>query len=212
MAIHDIFLGGQRTPRGGFYEMLPSVEPLPNGAMTPATHKDGGNYSVTRHLFWKDEDNMPRTGASEGSRALCDYLQRNEIAAGDVLNLVIIPRHTSLLKVWWMVHKPLAGFTFDLQVRGNAQSLGGTLAAPVPIPLVTGVDASMAASDAEGCNLPSGLIGIDPTVQGDPNAEGIYFDQNDMLQMVITGLPDEGIGCSELMISPVFETYCRGAY
>lgn len=212
MPTHDLFLGGQRTPRGGFYEMLPQVEPKPNQAMTPATHKDGGNYSVTRHLFWKDDDDCPKTGASEGSRALADYLTREEILVNDVINLVIMPKHTSLLKVWWMIHEALDGFTFDLQIRGNAQSLGGTLAAPAPILLAEDVDASMVATDAEKCNIPSGLIGIDPAAQGDPLAEGIYFDQNDMLQLVVKTLPAAGISCSELMISPVLETYCRGAY
>ena len=212
MAQHDIFLGGQRTPRGGFYEMLPSTAPKQNQEMTPTTHKDGGNYSLSRHLFWNRPTDCPSTGASEGSAALCDYLSRNEIVEGDILNIVIMSRQTSLLKIWWMIHKPLAGFTFDLQIQGTSQSLGGTEAAPAPIVLAEDVDAGLAPSDALGCNFPSGLIGIDPAAQGDPLAEGIYFDQNDMLQLVVKTLPDEGISCSELIISPVIETYCRGAY
>lgn len=212
MAIHKIFQGGQRTPNNGFYQHFPTVDSHPNMAMTPATHKDGGNYSLSRHLFWNDEDNVPRTGASEGSRGLADYLSRNPIAAGDVLDIVELPRHTSLLKIWWLIQTPLAGFTFDLQVRGNAQSLGGTLAAPQSILLAEDVDGAQAASDADGCNPASGVIGIDPAAQGDPLAEGIYFDQNDMLQLVVKTLPAEGIACSELIISPVVESYCRGAY
>lgn len=211
MAEHNLFLGGQRTPRGGFYEMLPSADATPNQSMTPATHKEAAQFSLTRHLAWK-EDHCPKTGASQGSAALCDYLDRNVIAAGDVINLVIMSKHTSLLKVWWKIDAALTGFTFDLQVRGNAQSLGGTVTAPVPVVIATDVDGAQAPTDAEGCNFPSGVIGIDPAAQGDPLAEGIYFDQNDMLQLVVKTLPPEGIACSEIMVSPVVETYCEGSY
>lgn len=210
MAEHNIFLGGLST-RNWFYQGLPSTEQFPNGAMTGTTHKHQGRFSLNRHLAWKDTDCGPRTGYKPvGSLFLADYLAANEIAVGDVLNVMILPKQTSLLGVWWKVTTPLDGFTFDLQVRGNANSLGGTLAVPAPITLEAGLDGAVA--PIELGHIPSGLIGIDPAAQGDPNAPGMYFDQNDMLQMVIASLPPEGIACSDLTISAVMESYCEGDF
>ena len=212
MAEHNLFLGGLAT-MNGHYRGLPSVEQTPNGAMTPTTHKQQGRYSLLRDLAWKDDTGGPSTGESRGSRFLADYLSCNTLAVGDVLNLVIMPKWSSILGIWWMVHDPLPGFTFDLRLRGNANSLGGTPAVPVPLTLATGVDGGLVAPVAAGPGYaPTGLIGIDPAAQGDPLAPGIYFDQNDMLQLVITGLPPEGIACSRICIAPVMETYCEGSY
>jgi hypothetical protein len=211
MAEHNLFFGGARTPFNGFYQMLPSTPPNKNQDNPPTCHKSAGMFNLTRHLDWK-EDDCPKTGASTGSAALCDYLTRNVIAEGDILNIVIMSRHHSLMSIWWMIKEPLTGFTFDLQIKGCANSLGGTEAAPVPILLAADVDGSMVATDPEGCNLPSGVIGIDPAAQGDPLAPGIYFDQNDMLQLVVKTLPPEGIHCSSICISPQVIDHCAGAY
>lgn len=210
MAEHNIFLGGLST-RNWFYQGLPSAEQSPNGAMTGTTHKHNGRFSLNRHLIWKDTDCGPSTGCKPvGSLFLADYLANNEIKVGDTLNIMMLPKQTSLLGIWWKVTTPLAGFTFDIKVRGNANSLGGTLAAPVPLTLDTAFDAAVEA--VEDGHIPSGLIGIDPALQGDPLAPGIYFDQNDMLQLVVKTLPPEGIACSDITISAVVESYCEGSF
>lgn len=210
MAEHNIFLGGLST-RNWFYQGLPSTEQTPNGAMTGTTHKHQGRFSLNRHLIWKDSDCGPATGCKPvGSLFLADYIANHEIEVGDVLNIMMLPKQTSLLGVWWKVTAGLAGFTFDLRVRGNANSLGGTLAAPAPIALASGLDGAV--EPIEVGHVPSGLIGVDPAAQGDPLAPGIYFDQNDMLQLVVVSLPPEGIACSDLTISAVMESYCEGDF
>jgi hypothetical protein len=215
MAEHNLFLGGDRTKSCGFYEALPSQEMPPNGAMTGTTHKHNPTYSLTRHLAWKCPP-CPKTGQAEGSAFLANYLERETIVAGDILNLAIMPRMASLLKVWWQIKEPLDGFAFTLQVRGNAHSISGDptgdVASAAPIVLASAIDGAQGALDEEGCLLASGLIGIDPEAQGDPLCSGIYFDQNDMLQLVIESLPEDGIACSELCISPVIMDYCEGSY
>jgi hypothetical protein len=37
----------------------------------------------------------------------------------------------------------------------------------------------------------------------------LYFDQNDMLELHLTGLGPDGIACSDFVVSPVIQTYCR---
>lgn len=210
MAEHNIFLGGLST-RNWFYQGLPSTEQTPNGAMTGTTHKHQGRFSLNRHLIWKDSDCGPATGCKPvGSLFLADYIANHEIKVGDILNIMMLPKQTSLLGVWWKVTTPLEGFTFSLRARGNANSLGGALAAPAPRTIATALDG--AAAPVEDGHVPSGLIGIDPAMQGDPLAPGIYFDQNDMLQLVVDTLPPEGIACSDLTISAVMESYCEGSF
>lgn len=215
MAEHNIFLGGDRTKSCSFYEALPSTEMPPNGAMTGTTHKHNPTHSLTRHLAWKCPP-CPQTGEAYGSQFLANYLEREEIVAGDILNLAIMPRGTSLIKIWWQIKEPLDGFAFSLQVRGNAHSISGDptgdVASATAIPIIAGVDGAQGALDEEGCLLASGVLGIAPDLQGDPNCPGIYFDQNDMLQLVIESLPEDGIACSEMCISPVIMEYCEGSY
>jgi hypothetical protein len=81
---------------------------------------------------------------------------------------------------------------YDLVVRGNSASNGGTTAVPVPVIVATGISGATVGSD---------LIVL-PTP--------IYFDQNDMLEMRITAMGPQGIACLDLEIAPFIFAYQSG--
>ena len=213
MAEHDLFLGGQRTDIPE-YHMFPQKEYHPDQESAPTSHKDTVRYSLTRDLDFKFDDCCFATGEARGSQGLATYLDYyGPIVAGDVLNVSLLPRYTSLVKIWWLLKEPVEGLTVDIQVRGNANSLGGTLEAPVPVVLATDVDLGVAAPEDNECLLPSGLIGVPLDASNMPDCQGLYFDQNDMLHLVIKTLPEEAdLRCLRFCLSPVIDDYCEGSY
>jgi hypothetical protein len=98
---------------------------------------------------------------------------------------------SSLEKIWLNNAFAVPGLTFTLRVRGNSASNGGTITAPAPITIAT----------------------IDANVVGDrliTIPASIYFDQNDMLELVITALPVTGFDCLDMVVGPTMDEYCRG--
>lgn len=224
MATHNLFFGGQRT-NNPEWAMLPSVEPKPDEPMAPDNRGNPVLFSLNRRLIWSDccescgcgtepgPDACRCTAGSKkldgGSTALKQYLKHNAIAVGDVINAVILPRQTALMYLWWAVESPIDPFTFDVRVRGNAASLGGTIAAPVPFVVAAGIDGTVKGS---------GLIDVTTLNGGQP----LWLDQNDMLQVVINDLPavaapgdcspcsdGGGIKGSSIIISPIVLDPCR---
>lgn len=230
MATHDLFFGGQRT-NNPHWAMFPQVEPNPDDYMEPDARGTPIWFSLTRRLIWSPccascgcsaggcGCEAPQNAVAcacppsmrkidSGSAGLHHYLENNPIAVGDVINSVIIPKGSALVYLWYKVEKAITPFTFDIRVRGNAASLGGTTAAPVPFSLITGVD---------GTTVNEGLICVDTLNSGCP----LWFDQNDMIQVVVTDLPPQtnndcgaccpgGIAGSSIIISPVVMVPCRG--
>lgn len=191
MAIHDLFLGGARTD----FRYPPSIFPQKDVSPDCEMHADDtrGNilYSISRRLRWKEAYHPVNCG-TEGSDGLAQYIEANPIKVDDVINIAIIPRMYSLERVHVNIITGLAGFTFDVRVRGNAESLGGTVAVPAPVVLAAGVS---------GATIDSSLIVLPAP---------LYFNQNDMLQLVVKALPAAGIDCSDIQISPVVMRYCTG--
>lgn len=230
MATHNLFFGGQRA-YNLYGNMFPQVEPEPDGVMDPDARGTPVWFSLTRRLTFRDtctscggcSDACPGceptslctcSGSNRkldgGSQALRAYLENNVIAEGDIINSVIIPKGSALAYLWWKVANPVPGLVVDIRVRGNAASVGGTTEVPVPIVIAQDVDAGTCAE---------GLICVPPFNGCHP-----YFDQNDMLQVVIKTLPVDPAGCNDcgccdpcaglkklsLIVSPVVLFPCRG--
>lgn len=186
---HALFMGGARSPNLG-YSMFPSSDVTPDCPFEADNRRGPIRFSITRLLTFKEGCGPCGCSTDGGSPALCQYYEENVFAVDDVIETHILPRFSSLEKVWWNVEVPVPGLTFELRVRGNAASLGGTPTVPVPQVLGT-LDAGV---------VGNGLIVIPP----------MYLDQNDMLQLVITGYPTTGMECLRMMLSPVVEEFCRG--
>lgn len=230
MATHNLFRGGASTRRtSGFsFSMYPSAEVGPNDAMESAAHKTPVHFALTWGLAPGDpccRDNPCRTSFM----AQHAYFRELDtpLAVGDVINTVILPRFTSLIDLFYMNCCPQPGLVMELRVRGNSDSLGGTDEVPVPVTLATldfgevtwgsiiPIPAAPAGdgSPAAGGEPDEETGEIDPgdvLVAGQPGT--IFFNQNDMLQLVITSLPEDGIdmGCLRMALSPVVREYLRG--
>jgi hypothetical protein len=186
---HALFRGGSRT-NNPQYAMFPQVDVAPDDEFEADNRRGPIRFSITERITFKEGCGPCGCDQETGSQALAHYYKCNSIAVDDVIQTHILPRYASLEKVWWMNAKALPGATMQLRIRGNAASLGGTPAAPVPQVLHTFDLAT------EG----NGLLTF----------PAVYFDQNDMLELVVTGVPVGGLECMNLIISPVVEEYCRG--
>jgi hypothetical protein len=192
MTTHKLFLGGSRTPNLG-YAMFPSSDVTPDCEFESDNRRGPVAFSITRTLTFKDGCGPCgcQSDCGPGSQALQQYYECNTFAVDDIIQTHILPRLSSLERVWLNIITPVPGLTFELRVRGNAASLGGTVAAPVPQVLGT-IDAGVAGNSL--LTLPAPM----------------YLDQNDMLELVITGYPVGGIECLCMMVSPLVFEYCRG--
>lgn len=191
MATHPLFLGGGRTQTVYPPSMFPSRDVNPDDDMAVDNTRGDILFSNTRRLIWKEPFSVQSCNYI-GSDALSQYYTCNPIVTGDIIQTHILPRWSSLERIWINVEEAVAGFTFQLRVRGNSASNGGTTAVPVPINVGPVID--------------GGVVGSQLIVLPEP----IYFDQNDMLEMVLVAVPASGIECSNISISPVIMEYCRG--
>lgn len=213
MAEHNLFLGGdcpatvdQRRA------MLPSTEVARDFIpFEPAAHKGGiHRFALNRRLDFlgcktikekrpfhgKDaEPPKPVWNFGEqdfGSQALEQYLRDNTIAVDDILNIIALPNHCIIDRVIVEVCRPVDGVTFDLEIRN------GTVEEPEPIPVLAGIDAA----DPELCEL---IQLPEPYFTG---------KHNDMLRLVVTGLPDDPAKLCELCIeiTVMLDWTCSGFY
>lgn len=229
MAQHNLFRGGLSTRRNGWsFGMYPSADVGPNDFMEAASHQTPVDYAIT----WGLAPGNPCHEAPQRSSFMAQaaYFRELEtpLLVGDVINAVIMPRFSSLIDLHYINCCPQPGLTLQVRLRGNADSLGGSEASPVPLTIAT-IDlgevtwgsilqlptqpAAGDGSDAGGGEADEDTGVIDPGdvfMQGQPGT--IYFNQNDMLQLVITGLPEEGIDldCLRFAMTPVMREYLRG--
>lgn len=188
MAEHDLFMGGNRTRTTFPQSMFPQADVLPDQTFEADNRRGPIDFSITRRFVWKCHEAINKGCPDDAfSDGLAQYFECNTFEDGDIINSHILPRFSSLREVWINVVTPSAGLVVDLQVRGNAASVGGVQT------VATGIDFGTAGSQ---------LITLD---------EPIYFDQNDMLQIVLVeGVDADELQCSEIMVSPVVREYCRG--
>lgn len=210
MTTHILIQGGQRTSNPD-YAMYPGVLPGLNDVFETASHKGPAVYAATRVLDFDGGSlvtniNVPRVISPEswGSTALRHYSQRvAQIAAADVLQVAVMPRFSTLVRLHWIVAKVLSAGTADLRIKGLSTSVGAVLTLQAGIDLTT---------------VGSGLIDVQAANGGKP----LYFDQNDALEVVINSLPSGvtnadgtyggGIQGLALILTPIIEEYARGAF
>lgn len=206
---HNLHLGGLRTMNPE-WSMFPQTLPGLNDHTQVDNRRGPARFSNTR---WLDFDSSSLVQATmvpaqvspeaTGSAGLRNYIKHNEIVAGDVIVTHVLPRFTSLDKVHWAVAKCITPFKFDIRVRGQAASVG----APIVL-----------ASNIDGGVVSSGLIDV-VAVNG---GKTVYFDQNDVLEIVIKDMPANdlaadgtiaaGINGLGLAITAVQEEFFRGAF
>lgn len=212
MTEHNIFLGGDCPAtvdqRRG---QLPSVEvDRADPAFEPASHKGGiHRFALNRRLDFLGcktvkgkrpsfveggEPPKPIWNLGEldyGSQALEQYLRNNEIAVDDILNIVALPNRCIVDKIRIEVCRPVAGATFDLEIRN------GPVDAPKPV--------AVAAID-----------GGDETLHTLETLDPCFFtgSYNDMLRLVVTGLPEDPADLCELCIeiTVMLDWACAGFY
>lgn len=187
MAEHNLFFGGNRTTTTYPPSMLPSADVLPDQEFEADNRRGPIDFSLTRRFVWKEHAGINKGCPNDAfSDALSQYFACNTFADGDIINSHIMPRYSSLREIWVNVVTPAVGLTADIQVRGNAASVGG--------PQVVAAAVDLGVEGSQLITLPA----------------PIYFDQNDMLQLVLAGVDADQLECSEIMISPVVREYCRG--
>lgn len=212
MAEHNLFLGGD-CPDVITHKrnMLPSTEPARDARyFDPAAHKGGINRFVLNRKFdflgcktLGGKFPVQESGADPakpiwnqgekefGSVALEQYLRDNTIAVDDIINAIIIPADCIVTDVLVEVHRPVDGATFDVEIRN------GTVDDPAPIALtsIDGADGEL----------------YEHTVLETPFFSGRY---NDMVRLLVTGLPDDPAALCELSIEVkiVLDHVCVGSY
>jgi len=129
MTLHELYIGGPANTNSG-KKMFPAA--AFNNAVAPFTtmplaqHTETLVAALTRTLDFGTAQGRPN------DPALAEYVRTHTIAAGDVLNLIVIPANTLFLGVYCNIENPQAGvglsFTLD-----DSTTLGGInqLAAPV---------------------------------------------------------------------------------
>lgn len=198
MTTHNLFRGGMSTRKNGWsFAMFPSVEAGPDDAMESAAHKGPVHYALT----WGFAPGMSCEEAPQRSAFMAQqqYFREldAEIAVGDVINAVMLPRFSRLIDLVYMNCCPQEGLKANLVVRGNSASLGGTTEVPAPIVLA---------------EIDFGTLTWGTAINLAAFTKTPYFDQNDMLQLVITSVPAAGIdmNCLRFALSPVVREYFRG--
>lgn len=187
MADHYLFMGGP-GPNGGVApgtynaQMFPAK--LPGSTDELGIDARRGNkpeFLIQRRLVWKGHTG-PKYTSDPVSPGLHAYLQNNTIAAGDKLWIILVPKESELVRVWWRVKEPLPGFDFDLEF--DTDVAGGTN--------ITLTSAPINAATAD-----TGLIDVQAVNGGTP----AYTKTNGIIRLVINNLPAAGIGDSEVYVS-----------
>lgn len=219
MAEHNLFRGAGATSNPG-YRMLPSTDVEPDGVMEAAAHKTPVVFALSWGLA--PTEGLPFTGVRDGFKHQAEYFRCLDapLAVGDVIQAVIMPKFSTLFDLWYFNCEAIPGLEMELRVRGNADSLGGTAAAPAPITLATinfgdftgGSLVDFSAVSAGDGDADSGEDAeADTDVAGAAFHHGVYFDQNDMLQLVVTAVPANfDPSCIRFGMSPIVREYCRG--
>jgi len=196
MAEHNLFMGGA-GPNGGVApgvynaQGFPSVPPGLDDYFRFDARRTPAIGCITRQLIWERAEGPKRPNEAR-SPFLASYLDNNPIVAGDKLHIILLPRRSTLLRVWWSVERPFPGMDFDLQITSLTSP-------PVTSPITT--------APINTATVNTGVIDV-PGVLGSLGAA--YQPQNAMLTMVINNLPAGGIRGSYVKVSAIIEQYEAG--
>lgn len=197
MAEHNLFMGGA-GPNGGVApgtynaQGFPSVPPDADQYNRFDARRGPAVGAITRNLIWERQEGVKYVDGPT-SPFLASYLDANPIAAGDRLNIILLPKRCTLLRVWWAVERPFPGMDFDLEVT--------TIASPPAVTPITTAPINCA-------TVGSGIIDV-ATLTGGLSGSG-YMDDNRMLTMVVNNLPTGGIRGSFIKVTAVLEQYEYG--
>jgi hypothetical protein len=196
MAEHYLFMGGP-GPNGGVApgtynaQMFPAKLPGSNDDLGIDARRGGKpDFLVQRRLVWKGHTG-PKYTSDPVSPGLYSYLQQNPIVVGDRLWIILLPKESELVRVWWRVKTPLPGFDFDLEADSDVA--GGTVLTLTAAP----VNAATAAT---------GLIDVQAQNGGTP----FYTQTNGIIRLNVNNLPAAGIGGSEVYVSALIRKFDIG--
>lgn len=212
MTTHCLIQGGQRTLNDQ-YAMFPGVLSALTAKIGFPTNKGPSVFTPTRVLDF-DAGSLvtnlfvPKTISPEswGSMALSNYVKRvAQIASGDPLQVLELPALTQLIGLHYYVAKPIASGTAVIRVLGRSTSINGNLN------IKTGIDLTTVNSGV--VNLPDAGIFA---------GAAVYFDGNDVLEVLISSQPANATGSDgaftggvqglALVVTPVIQTYIHGAF
>lgn len=162
MAVHDLWLGGERTSN-------PDYQPFPQKAtcrlLDYAQHKKANLFEVDRRLAF-DTDALGAT-ADPADRALQKYLCSHPIAALDDIRVIRLDPMSSVLGVGFLVEGAEAGMTFDFRLDSTGAQLATTVA-----PAFSGATGYPAGAEQVNTNVtcpttfPTNEAGCPPEVGG----------------------------------------------
>lgn len=163
MAIHELYLGGNRTTNSDF-AMFPSPAFSPAGTIVAAAHK--GNhpvYVLNRTFDFRDDP------------ALVAYANGATFAAGDYLGSVVVPDDVLVQAVHLKVERAVPGVTLLVRLRQDASTL------------IASYDAGTAGSVMYGMDGTQAATGTPAAIQG------LYLDNSDIVDVELDALPVGGI-------------------
>lgn len=192
MPTYDVYVGGpgrgdysrSQYPAKAFSQTDPAFKNMPIAA-----HKGPSQYALTRTLDFKND------------HALAEFV-RNQSAAGapltdaDVLGIVVIPANTLFYGVHVDVENPVAGVTLTLRTRAPNSIALGTVDAGV-----AGSDFRIAGTAAAGVTEGAVDLGV-----------ANFANVPRMLEVVLTAVPDTGMGDLRVSISPLLSQLKEGQY
>lgn len=199
MAIHRVFMGGLPQPYTYGREMFPSVDFPPYEKANTDFRKYHSQYANSRHLDFSCSSSCLTCGdAYVEADQLRNYFDKNPLAVGDIIEVVGISMENIIEGVWWKVKGELAGFTFQMEIKGDPAS---TIPAPIAVGPV--IDTSV---------VGSGFVEFTPK---------LYNTSNAMLQLVVQTIPAPGTSncntCSgaalsglDMWVSVIGVEPCRG--
>lgn len=209
MAIYDLSHGGLPHVTGNLSSgMFPSREVGPYEHMEASAHFRPNTFVINRHMYWTRL--RPMEPAASGSQALEQFLQElrrggNDIAVGDQLNVITLPIDYALERVYVRVDNPVVGMTFDL----NVVDQNGTTVLPIAAGVDGGIE-HLAYNSVTDTYTEQFIPAFD--VKALNGGTELYMGHNHELQMVITGLPADGIDKSQIRIAAEVSTPWMGAY
>ena len=120
MAVHDLWLGGERTSNPQ-YGMFPAKDTV--RLLDTAQHKLANLYEINRVLNFGPDALAGTSYPADAS--LSQYFCTNVLTAGDDIRVIRLEPGHSLMAVGFLVETPEPGITFDLRLDSTGAVIAG---------------------------------------------------------------------------------------